>query len=332
MISAAPQAEIAGHIEAMRAAGHAVHSADLPDECSHGTFVAPTIIELDRVSDLRREVFGPVLHVVRFPRDGLEALVDAINATGYGLTFGVHTRIDETVARVVARAQAGNIYVNRNLIGAVVGVQPFGGRGLSGTGPKAGGPLYLRRLLAARPGQSALATGSTPPAALAWQEWLERHGLDAAEHAACMAAAPVGVEVELTGPVGERNAYQTMPRGTVLCVAPDLDEALRQVGVALATGNRAAVAGFDVANLPPPLADWVTTVPAGAPVPCDAVLFSGAEPDLLALLRTLAEQDGPIVSVFVARPDYSLDGLVQERSISTNTAAAGGNANLMTIG
>src|SRR5205823_14989194 len=108
-------------------------------------------IELDGIKTLTREVFGPVLHVVRFARDKLDALLDDIRATGYGLTFGVHSRIDETIERVIAGVRAGNIYVNRNMIGAVVGVQPSGGEGLSGTGPKAGGPLYVRCLLAACP-------------------------------------------------------------------------------------------------------------------------------------------------------------------------------------
>ncbi len=332
VISAAAQAGIAGHIEAMRAAGHATRSLPLAESCADGTFVPPAIIELDRLSDLKREVFGPVLHVVRFPRGGLDALIDDINATGYGLTFGIHTRIDETVARVVARLGAGNIYVNRNLIGAVVGVQPFGGHGLSGTGPKAGGPLYLRRLLSVRPRQSTLPPGSPPAAAAAWQEWLERHGHDIADLAACLAATPAGLDIELSGPVGERNAYQTTPRGTILCMAPEMIEALRQVSAALATGNRATVAGIELADLPGSLADWIATVPAGAAVRCDAVLYSGPEPELLALLQRLAAQEGPIVPVFVARTDYPLDGLVQERSVSTNTAAAGGNANLMTIG
>lgn len=107
-----------------------------------------------RTRQLRRaekEVFGPVLHVVRYNRNELDKLVEQINASGYGLTLGVHTRIDETIARVTGSAKVGNLYVNRNMVGAVVGVQPFGGEGLSGTGPKAGGPLYLYRLLSSRP-------------------------------------------------------------------------------------------------------------------------------------------------------------------------------------
>ena len=110
-----------------------------------GTYVAPSIIALDRARDLTEEVFGPVLHVVRWRADALDALIDDIAANGYGLTLGIHTRIDATAAHIVARLANGNVYVNRNMIGAVVGTQPFGGSGLSGTGPKAGGPNYLRR-------------------------------------------------------------------------------------------------------------------------------------------------------------------------------------------
>ncbi|HET6397738.1 MAG TPA: bifunctional proline dehydrogenase/L-glutamate gamma-semialdehyde dehydrogenase PutA, partial [Pseudoxanthomonas sp.] len=114
-------------------------------DTAHGTFFAPRAYEIDGLSRLQREVFGPVLHVVRWQADRLDAVIDQVNATGYGLTLGVHSRIDETVERIASRARVGNIYVNRNQIGAVVGVQPFGGQGLSGTGPKAGGPHYLAR-------------------------------------------------------------------------------------------------------------------------------------------------------------------------------------------
>jgi RHH-type proline utilization regulon transcriptional repressor/proline dehydrogenase/delta 1-pyrroline-5-carboxylate dehydrogenase len=110
-----------------------------------GTYVPPAIVALDRARDLRQEVFGPILHVVRYRADTLDMLIDDIAANGYGLTLGVHSRIDDTAARVAARLPHGNVYVNRNMIGAVVGTQPFGGSALSGTGPKAGGPNYVRR-------------------------------------------------------------------------------------------------------------------------------------------------------------------------------------------
>jgi RHH-type proline utilization regulon transcriptional repressor/proline dehydrogenase/delta 1-pyrroline-5-carboxylate dehydrogenase len=112
-----------------------------------GNYVAPTIITLERARDLGEEVFGPILHVVRWRAEALDTLLDDIAGNGYGLTLGIHSRIDTTAAHIAARLGSGNVYVNRNMIGAVVGTQPFGGSGLSGTGPKAGGPNYLRRFV-----------------------------------------------------------------------------------------------------------------------------------------------------------------------------------------
>jgi RHH-type proline utilization regulon transcriptional repressor/proline dehydrogenase/delta 1-pyrroline-5-carboxylate dehydrogenase len=120
-----------------------VHFAGLAP--SSGNFVAPHIFELDDARQLTEEVFGPILHIVRYSASGLDGVLDSIADTGYGLTLGIHSRIDDTIETVADRLQVGNIYVNRNMIGAVVGVQPFGGHGLSGTGPKAGGPHYLTR-------------------------------------------------------------------------------------------------------------------------------------------------------------------------------------------
>ncbi|MEM9796338.1 MAG: L-glutamate gamma-semialdehyde dehydrogenase [Pseudomonadota bacterium] len=126
------------------------HTPRWQGDAPAGCFMPPTIIELDAKQTLTKETFGPVLHVKRFKAAQLDAALDEIAATGYGLTFGLHSRIDATIAHVTARASAGNVYVNRNQIGAIVGSQPFGGRGLSGTGPKAGGPLYLQRFVEER--------------------------------------------------------------------------------------------------------------------------------------------------------------------------------------
>ena len=122
-----------------------IHQLALPKDCAHGTFVAPAAYEISGIEVLQREVFGPILHVVRYRADRLDQVLDSIAATGYGLTLGVHSRIDATAEQVFRRLPVGNTYINRNIIGAVVGVQPFGGQGLSGTGPKAGGPRYLYR-------------------------------------------------------------------------------------------------------------------------------------------------------------------------------------------
>lgn len=146
VIDEAARRKLADHVAAMEKSAKVLYAGRLPDgPLANGTFMAPHVIELKSANDLKEEIFGPILHVVRYRAADLDKIVDAIDATGYGLTFGIHSRIDSTVRKVAARLQVGNIYVNRNIIGAVVGSQPFGGSGLSGTGPKAGGPHYLPR-------------------------------------------------------------------------------------------------------------------------------------------------------------------------------------------
>jgi RHH-type proline utilization regulon transcriptional repressor/proline dehydrogenase/delta 1-pyrroline-5-carboxylate dehydrogenase len=139
------KAALVAHAERMKREARLLYETAAPAEAAHGSFFPPAAFELDGLPQLEREVFGPILHVIRWRADRLDAAIDAINATGYGLTFGLHSRIDETIAHVRRRVRAGNLYINRTMIGAVVGAQPFGGEGLSGTGPKAGGPRYLHR-------------------------------------------------------------------------------------------------------------------------------------------------------------------------------------------
>jgi RHH-type proline utilization regulon transcriptional repressor/proline dehydrogenase/delta 1-pyrroline-5-carboxylate dehydrogenase len=138
------------HVQQLAGVARELRTLELPPTTASGTFFAPRAYEIDSLDVLQREVFGPVLHVVRYAGDRLDAVVDAVNRSGYGLTLGIHSRIAATAQRIAARARVGNIYVNRNMIGAVVGVQPFGGEGLSGTGPKAGGPHYLHRFATER--------------------------------------------------------------------------------------------------------------------------------------------------------------------------------------
>lgn len=203
VISSEAQAGILRHIEEMRAKGYRVCQAPLSAGCEEGMFVPPTLIEIPSIAVLKREVFGPVLHVVRYPRAGLDRLMDDINATGYALTFGVHTRIDRTIARVTERTHAGNVYVNRNLVGAVVGVQPFGGHGLSGTGPKAGGPLYLRRLLGVSPPLPLSLRQPLPSIMSIYTAWMRER--EVRPSAPALTSTPLGTELTLPGPVGEKT-------------------------------------------------------------------------------------------------------------------------------
>ncbi|MEH3048486.1 trifunctional transcriptional regulator/proline dehydrogenase/L-glutamate gamma-semialdehyde dehydrogenase [Sphingomonas adhaesiva] len=333
VITAEAKENIERHIARMRDAGHMVEQAQLAGDIAHGTFVAPTIIELDDLGALEREVFGPVLHIVRFRRDRLDQLIDRINATGYGLTFGLHTRLDETIAHVTSRVKAGNLYINRNVIGAVVGVQPFGGRGLSGTGPKAGGPLYLGRLVTGAPLPPAIASDEADPAARDLARWLEEAGdaVAAARVRDAVAASLLGAQVALDGPVGERNLYAIHPRGRVLLLPATRAGLVEQLGMALAGGNEVVVGDAAAlrCDLPASVAQrvrWADDWRAAGP-------YAGAliEDDAQATLAALADLPGPIVLPQTAAGGYRLEWLVEEVSTSINTTAAGGNASLMAM-
>jgi RHH-type proline utilization regulon transcriptional repressor/proline dehydrogenase/delta 1-pyrroline-5-carboxylate dehydrogenase len=144
------QQRLLDHVERLKKEAKEIYTVELTGETAKGTFVSPQAWEIPSINWLKGEVFGPILHIVRYRPENLSKLIAEIDATGFGLTGGVHSRIEETVAQVTRELRAGNLYVNRSLIGAVVGVQPFGGEGLSGTGPKAGGPHYLARFATER--------------------------------------------------------------------------------------------------------------------------------------------------------------------------------------
>ncbi len=340
VISAEAQSNIEGYVATMHARGHRVDRLDMPPETAYGTFVPPTIIELDDISELGREVFGPVLHVIRYKRAALDQLIDAINATGYGLTFGLHTRLDETIAHVTARVKAGNLYINRNIIGAIVGMQPFGGRGLSGTGPKAGGPLYVRRLVREAPrsdGHAAAMDGALSE----FIDWLESRGeRGMAQIAHSLAASsPLGTEIELPGPVGERNLYALHPRGTILLRPATRPGLFRQIAAALATGNDMAVeADQDLLAM---IRDMPASVCEHIRDGCgqfSAMLVEGHDAETLAALQDMADRPGAIVPVHASAPEHVLSPdaycafwLIEEVSTSINTTAAGGNASLMAM-
>jgi RHH-type proline utilization regulon transcriptional repressor/proline dehydrogenase/delta 1-pyrroline-5-carboxylate dehydrogenase len=141
--------ELQEHVDRMEKEGRLIARAPM-DPSLEGSFLAPCAFEIDSIDRLEDEVFGPVLHVIRFASNGLDKVIDSINGTGYGLTLGIHSRIERTQQYIANRVKVGNCYVNRAMTGAVVGVQPFGGEGLSGTGPKAGGPHYLLRFATER--------------------------------------------------------------------------------------------------------------------------------------------------------------------------------------
>ncbi|MEN8841421.1 MAG: bifunctional proline dehydrogenase/L-glutamate gamma-semialdehyde dehydrogenase PutA [Octadecabacter sp.] len=215
VIDDAARKGIQDHIDTAAAEGRVLHALSVP---STGTFVAPTAIQVDGIADIRREIFGPVLHIATYKSRDLDKIIADINATGYGLTFGLHTRIDDRVQQVVEDIHAGNIYVNRNQIGAVVGSQPFGGEGLSGTGPKAGGAMYMPRF----------ALGIDHP-------------------------HPPATPVDLPGPTGESNRLSVHPRGEILCLGPDtqaqFDHVLDLGGTPMLHGDTVTAAELETMNI-----------------------------------------------------------------------------------
>ncbi|APE30817.1 bifunctional proline dehydrogenase/L-glutamate gamma-semialdehyde dehydrogenase [Halomonas aestuarii] len=355
VIDAEAQSDIGAYVAAQEKAGKLLKKLPAPDV---GTFVTPAVVEVGGIEDLEREIFGPVLHVATFKARDIDKVVDSINDRGYGLTFGLHTRIDDRVQQIVERIHVGNVYVNRNQIGAIVGSQPFGGEGLSGTGPKAGGPLYVTRFRRTAKAEKHEAPQGKSVTLKELQSAID--GLDSRN----WAARPDRVEVlrkamsgkggvvrkalaeaaaldmtpqTLPGPTGESNRLAMYPKGPVLCLGPTLDIAIAQAVQALGAGCPAVLvapgatqavqqmkgAGAPVAALDGSIeAEALTQVNGIA-----AVAAAGASDWTRDLRIALAKRDGAIVPLetqIISPERYAV-----ERHLCIDTTAAGGNASLL---
>ncbi|MBP0483594.1 bifunctional proline dehydrogenase/L-glutamate gamma-semialdehyde dehydrogenase PutA [Sagittula salina] len=298
---------ILDHVERARSDGRLIHSLPAP---TRGHFVPPSLIRVAGIADLEREIFGPVLHVATFRARDLDAVIDAVNATGYGLTFGLMTRIDDRVQHVTERVEAGNLYVNRNQIGAIVGSQPFGGEGLSGTGPKAGGPHYLDRFRA-RPTAPVAAPVSAPDDASAVTA-----GALAAWLSEAARAKVIPRRQTLPGPTGEANRLTTLPRAPLLCLGPGKRAAEAQAEAIRARGGLAVAAEGTV---PPEVLETLDGF-SGA-------LWWGDGATARVLRQALAARRGPILPLITGLPDAG--HAVLERHTCVDTTAAGGNTALL---
>jgi RHH-type proline utilization regulon transcriptional repressor/proline dehydrogenase/delta 1-pyrroline-5-carboxylate dehydrogenase len=299
VIDAAAQASVAAYIAEARAEGRVLKELSAPP----GIFIAPTVLRVSGIAQMPREIFGPVLHFATFRASEIDAVIDAVNATGYGLTFGLHSRIDDRVQRILDRLHVGNIYVNRNQIGAVVGSQPFGGEGLSGTGPKAGGPQYLPRF-AAHPAPQGQADQShtTPEQA------------QAALVTSALPDAPVPALI-LPGPTGESNRLVSVARRPLLCLGPAAATALAQAEEVRRLGGEAV----EAPGLPPEALTSMTGF-SGA-------LYWGPSDLARPFAQALALRQGPILPLITDQPDLAHARL--ERHICIDTTASGGNAQLL---
>ena len=309
IIDEAAKARIDAYIEVAKNEERLIKQLDAPEQ---GTFVAPVVIEVNGIEDMKEEIFGPVLHIATYEADELDDVISAINATGYGLTFGFHSRIDDRVQHVIDHVEAGNIYINRNQIGAVVGSQPFGGDGMSGTGPKAGGPKYIRRFMKPEVHTHASVSGDEVSLETIEQAFVKIEDTRKNE-----------LEVEqLPGPTGESNKWSLHPRGRVLCLGPSYEDAQVQIEAALAHGCQALA-------IAPEIQDGINGVIDADMLPqipnLDAVVsFVG---DTKAYRKALAARDGAIVPLLTEK-DFAF-WLTREKHVCIDTTAAGGNAALL---
>lgn len=342
VIDAEAQQNLLAHINRMKGVAKAYHevktAADV--DSNNSTFVRPILFELNNLNELQREVFGPVLHVVRYRASELDQLIDQINAKGYALTSGVHSRIEGTVDHIRDRIEAGNIYVNRNIVGAVVGVQPFGGHGLSGTGPKAGGSFYLQRLVRTpewvAPTLSRI--GQADEDALKRLETLV-HKLPFNAEEKKAAAAALGharvrtlrkAETVLVGPTGERNSLSWRSPKRVWVHGGNLLQAFSALTELAAAGIQTVVEPNS------PLASYsadldgllqVNAKPENAGISHVAAI----EPLSSERKQELAGRDGALIRILPSEQGLDILQVFEEISCSINTTAAGGNASLMAV-
>lgn len=286
---------ISDYIDQHKKAGTFIHESvsPMPKNAENtNLWIKPTLVKVSGIEEMDREIFGPVLHIATYEAKDLESIVGKINNSGYGLTFGLHTRIDDRVQQVIGSIQAGNVYVNRNQIGAVVGSQPFGGEGLSGTGPKAGGPWYVARLMNTTP------SSSTMPAS----------------------SSVVSEGLVMPGPTGESNHWRTVARSPVLIVDNGSAEIQSVEQAAISLGCETILIESTVAESQ--LLDTINNCGAAAVIAANC----SAEQRLNYRIQ-MAESNGALIPLLDSADDPSR--LLMERHVCIDTTAAGGNASLL---
>ena len=338
----------------LKAEGKLLYQTPIPTSLD-GWFIPPTIFEVTGIQDLKTEIFGPVLHVTTYESNQRLEVIDRINRSGYGLTFGLHSRVDRRVQQVVGQVSAGNIYVNRNQIGAVVGCQPFGGTGKSGTGPKAGGPFYVARMRSFQEEQFQSAAQFDKLQRGNVQEQLEQLSLlqlkwhrqanGIARIKAAVADCPTLIQsldevenfyrspIDLDGPTGESNRLYLEPKGVFICLGSSVHavQALATGNAVLAVGiDRSVIDALERIGAPIVQSDFLPDSESLKKSNCIAgIALSNTRLSELTrtLRRELASRKGPIVQ-FIIEQNAPWQFLT-EKSLCIDTTAAGGNAKLL---
>ena len=352
VINSAAQIKLRNYIDQARQNNQVIEELDF--ESINGHFVSPTLIRLDSMDDINEEFFGPVLHVLSYKNGDLEKTIDQLNSKGFGLTFGIHSRIDKKVKEISSRVNAGNIYINRNQIGAVVGSQPFGGEGLSGTGPKAGGPNalhgYSKNILCSEKSNHKIRFSDDPgkvqklssPSIQLSKELLSAMKSEFSNieeeffEFLYQEVSRYSHDISLPGPTGESNQLRYKPKGTVLCIGPKPDDLFKQTVLSLLLGNSVisqitredydslVALGFKKENI-----HRLNDSPSLSLVASNAynaVFYFGDSGSLQEVIMTSRSELIPLVSSI-----YEAWELLKEQVITEDTTASGGNANLLAL-
>ncbi|HDX1179490.1 TPA: bifunctional proline dehydrogenase/L-glutamate gamma-semialdehyde dehydrogenase PutA [Pasteurella multocida] len=330
------QKRLLQHIETMRTVAKDCYQVPVdPEMQQQGIFVPPTLFELENLHHLKHEVFGPVLHVVRFHASEFNQVIAQINSTGFGLTSGIHSRIDESIHHWLEQVYAGNLYVNRNTVGAVVGVQAFGGRGLSGTGPKAGGPFYLQRLVHAKHWALTPLHYNTPRD-LSDLAAKVRSIFTKSEQAPLLSlidqvaqCSPLNTTFRMQGITGEENYLTFTPRSLIAIGNGPLAQQMQALIAVAAVGATAVISKYSqLAAYEKRLADYLFVAEVEE---CEEISqLIVLDPITAKQKAQYADRPGAILT-YVEQLDLALSlfPLLHEQAISINTTAAGGNASLM---
>lgn len=348
VIDSNAKAKIDEHCAKFAAKGQMLKKLNTP---AGGTFVAPAVLKVNGIEEIDEEIFGPVLHVATFAAKDLDQVVESINNKGYGLTFGLHTRVDNRVERIINQVKVGNIYVNRNQIGAIVGSQPFGGEGLSGTGPKAGGPHYVKRFTRSKISNSTEAPTGQTINSETLHKMIQQLDQTASSEAKVSEEQLANVfaeqafklqghsseTIEMPGPTGELNLLSETGRGIVLCLGPDAESAKNQAATALMQGNAVVIIAQGIADLLKqcteaelPVQGMVGQLSAEAIKDSDgfAAICCNASTEALKTIRqALAAREGALLPL-ITELDQP-ERFVMERHLCIDTTAAGGNASLI---
>jgi len=314
VIDQAAHDKISAHIATASREGRLLMQLDGPDD---GYFVGPAVIKVGGINDLEEEIFGPVLHVATYEHDELDQVIRDINNRGYGLTFGLQTRIERRIDKLTRALKVGNIYVNRNQVGAVVGSQPFGGEGLSGTGPKAGGPHYLPRFY-----ESAGPVNPVHPGQDLTREVIQ----DALDKLPAADSQPRSCEA-MPGPTGESNELFTYARGKMLCLGPTAEDAARQAEKVRLQGCEPLLC-VPGASGEQSLDGFVPRALLSTLTGMDGVICWSDIEDIRAIRKALAGRDGALIPL-ITEENFDHQCLV-ERHVCIDTTAAGGNVSLLT--